>query len=111
MAGGNAGLSTCIVVVVEATFREEVPQRAGGGSSNEEQRNCFLPTRLPNYVYCIYSQRSQAMTAIDRVMRAYSKTRNLTVEQTEFARRELLQFIDQLLAVGTPKAPGDKPVE
>jgi hypothetical protein len=37
------------------------------------------------------------MEAIDRVMRAYSKTRDLTEEQAAVAHRELSKFIDELM--------------
>jgi hypothetical protein len=36
------------------------------------------------------------MKAIDRVMRAYSKTRHLTDEQATIVRRELSTFIHEL---------------
>ena len=37
------------------------------------------------------------MKAIDRVMRAYAMTRQLTDGQADLVRRELSKFIDQLL--------------
>jgi hypothetical protein len=37
------------------------------------------------------------MEAIDRVMRAYSKTRDLTDEQAAVARKELSEFIHELM--------------
>jgi hypothetical protein len=45
-----------------------------------------------------------AMEAVDRVMRAYSKTRDLTEEQAAVARGELSKFIDELM-FGTIKQP------
>jgi len=38
------------------------------------------------------------MKAIDRVMKAYSRTHQLTEAQTRLVRRELSAFIDELLA-------------
>ncbi len=38
------------------------------------------------------------MKAIDRVMKAYSRTHQLTEAQTTMVRQELSAFIDQLLA-------------
>ena len=37
------------------------------------------------------------MNAVDRVMRAYAKTRNLTEDQANLVRCELSKFIDQLM--------------
>lgn len=37
------------------------------------------------------------MKAIDRLMRAYGLTRQLTDEQADLVRRELSKFIDQLM--------------
>jgi hypothetical protein len=47
------------------------------------------------------------MNAIDRVMRAYSRTHTLTDDQTLRVRSELSAFIDALLLgkVGTPQSP------
>jgi hypothetical protein len=46
------------------------------------------------------------MNAVDRVMRAYAKNRNLTEDQANLVRRELSKFIDQLM-LGRPSAPSD----
>jgi hypothetical protein len=48
----------------------------------------------------------EPMKAIDRVMRAYSKTRELTTEQAEIARRELSKFIEELIS--GPDRPSDR---
>jgi hypothetical protein len=48
------------------------------------------------------------MKAIDRVMRAYSRSRALTGEQAEFARRELSHFIDELMFKPSPQRVDDK---
>jgi hypothetical protein len=45
------------------------------------------------------------MRAIDRVMRAYSRTHQLTEAQTIMVRQELSAFIDELLA---GKKPDDR---
>jgi hypothetical protein len=45
------------------------------------------------------------MKAIDRVIRAYEKTRKLTPEQTELVRNELSKFIDELVLFGPPALP------
>jgi hypothetical protein len=46
------------------------------------------------------------MKAIDRVMRAYSRTRELSGEQADLVRRELSRFIDQLM-LGRSLHPSD----
>jgi hypothetical protein len=43
--------------------------------------------------------------AIDRVMKAFLSTRQLSAEQTVFARSEFTKFIDELLAASTPEPP------
>jgi hypothetical protein len=45
------------------------------------------------------------MKAIDRVMRAYSRTHQLTEAQTAMVRQDLSAFIDELLA---GKKPDDR---
>jgi hypothetical protein len=47
------------------------------------------------------------MKTIDRVMAAYAKTHKLTDEQAEVVRREISQFIDQLLGGLTPDRSQD----
>jgi hypothetical protein len=46
------------------------------------------------------------MKAIDRVMRAYSRTRELSGEQADLVRRELSSFINQLM-LGRSLHPSD----
>jgi hypothetical protein len=50
------------------------------------------------------------MTAIERVMRAYEKTRKLTPEQRKFVRDELSKFIDEIMLFGPPELPADKTI-
>jgi hypothetical protein len=63
----------------------------------------LLSKRLPIRREC------RTTNAVDRVMRAYLKTRDLTDEQISVARRELAKFIEQLVSESSDSPTKQQP--